>query len=70
MPIPFGYVRCPSCQTDVRLPAHEPVTPIDPDLPAGIDLAFGRLEAVGCPACGATVEVPADQAWSRPKEPR
>lgn len=65
-PVPFGYVRCPSCLTIVRLPAHEPVCLQDPALPPGIDLAFGTLESLPCPDCGGLVTVPPDQPWGRP----
>jgi endogenous inhibitor of DNA gyrase (YacG/DUF329 family) len=65
-PIPFGHVRCPQCQTDIRLPAHEPVVPQDPDLPPGVDLAFGELVAIPCPTCGTIVDILEDQAWFRP----
>jgi endogenous inhibitor of DNA gyrase (YacG/DUF329 family) len=65
-PVPFGHVRCPSCGTVIRLPAHEPVVPEDRTLPPGIDLAFGQLVSIGCPTCETTVSVPDDQAWFRP----
>lgn len=65
-PVPFGYLRCPSCRTAVRLPAHEPVVPQDPAVPPGLDLAFGKLESIECPTCGATVTVPDDHPWYRP----